>query len=150
MKKYMNLSRMLCRLSVLGMRKPDNRSSLRNYQKSLHHDDTSSVCSSAPEACGSSKLSFPASFRLSSACSYIPLVNTNPSLLTFLIIAPIQDLSSSLRIQFAHHRSMLLFRYDSSSSWCSLCSLRRCNRNPALRRSKPNSERLLRIREMRR
>ena len=98
-----------------------------------------------------SRLSFPLSARCCSARSYSCLVNTNSSsVLTLSISSPIHFLSSSLRMQFAHHTSILRASAALLSLSCSLCSFKTCRIKPALRCSRPNSDRHLKIREMRR
>lgn len=92
----------------------------------------------------------PVSLRLRNASLYASSVKMKSSVLTFRITAFTQALSSSFLKQFAHHLSMLL-RIVSVLIWLfSLCSASTKSRNPAFSRSRPNSDRHFKIREIRR
>ena len=94
----------------------------------------------------------PVSFLLFNASRYAPSVKTNLAepVLAFCMVSLIHARSSELRTQFAHHRSMLLTRMSLRRMLFPLCSESTNSKKPALYRSRPNSDRHFRMRDMRR
>ncbi len=93
----------------------------------------------------------PVSCLRRSASRYASSVSTKSDLFrTFCIVSLIHFLSSSFRTQFAHHLSMLLLIVCVLSCCFALCSASTNRRKPALYRSRPNSDRHLRMRDIRR